>query len=361
MPTCVPPLPPAWQGTEQMRDWLRAKAEEDIRRQQEEKTRQATLILEQRRVEHAMVTESLRAGVPPHLIPMMFNGFNAQDSNSFKELQKPWSGPGTMTHQQSISGNASTQQTQPPHQAPPQPHQPAKVSYSKWEPQFKKKQSPGMDQPSLPIAEAPVNEPVAYSNSLEAAFHDTSPYVASLGQASRSHVQSKPLESPSQARGTQYQYWTPKGQWSLEPQHPIRQQQSQNPNPNPPVPKAAPKQGQERRPSGTKRKDTRSHGKTSSLYHPSGQSPAEGSHAQLQSIHKRHKSDISSCYDSRGYRSDYSEPSETPASTANQQPLRATPTTPSAQPSAQPSALGPQTSRSVPNVTTALYPWIDQK
>ena len=54
MPTCVPPLPPAWEGTERMSDWLKAKVEEDKRRQEEEKTRQANLVLEQRRVEQAL-------------------------------------------------------------------------------------------------------------------------------------------------------------------------------------------------------------------------------------------------------------------------------------------------------------------
>ncbi|KAJ5540138.1 hypothetical protein N7513_008470 [Penicillium frequentans] len=76
MPTPLPPPPSQWQGTEPMQQWLRAKAEEDRRSQEEEKTRQETLRLEQRKIEQTILADSLRAGVPPHLIPLMFAGIN---------------------------------------------------------------------------------------------------------------------------------------------------------------------------------------------------------------------------------------------------------------------------------------------
>lgn len=51
--------------------WL-ARAEEHKRYQEEEKTRQQQLRLEQRKVEHDMLREALRGGVPPHIVPSIF-------------------------------------------------------------------------------------------------------------------------------------------------------------------------------------------------------------------------------------------------------------------------------------------------
>lgn len=57
-----------------MRNWLMAKGEEEKRRQEEERTRQESLRLEQRKVEQSMLLESIRNGVPPSLVPMIFVG-----------------------------------------------------------------------------------------------------------------------------------------------------------------------------------------------------------------------------------------------------------------------------------------------
>lgn len=57
-----------------MRTWLQAKSEEDKRRQEEEKTAQESLRLEQRRIEHDILRTSLSGGIPPHLIPLVFAG-----------------------------------------------------------------------------------------------------------------------------------------------------------------------------------------------------------------------------------------------------------------------------------------------
>ena len=57
-----------------MRNWLAAKTEEDKRKQEEEKTRQETLRLERRKIEQAMLRESLQGGIPPHMVPMVFAG-----------------------------------------------------------------------------------------------------------------------------------------------------------------------------------------------------------------------------------------------------------------------------------------------
>lgn len=71
----MPEPPRQWAGQEdQMRNWLAAKAEEDRRKQEEEKTRQESLRLEQRKIESEMLRESLRAGVPPAMVPMIYAG-----------------------------------------------------------------------------------------------------------------------------------------------------------------------------------------------------------------------------------------------------------------------------------------------
>ena len=71
----LPAAPSSWQGAdESMRNWLRAKSEEDRRKQEEEKTRQESLRLEQRKIEQNMLRESLSGGVPPYMVPMVFAG-----------------------------------------------------------------------------------------------------------------------------------------------------------------------------------------------------------------------------------------------------------------------------------------------
>ena len=71
----LPAQPSQWQGQEDsMRHWLVAKAEEDKRKQEEEKTKQEVLRLDQRRIEQSMLRESLQAGVPPAMVPMIYAG-----------------------------------------------------------------------------------------------------------------------------------------------------------------------------------------------------------------------------------------------------------------------------------------------
>jgi hypothetical protein len=70
------PAPPSqWAGQDDsMRSWLHAKAEEDRRKQEEEKTRQEGLRLDQRRIEERMLRDSLQGGVPPPMVPLIFAG-----------------------------------------------------------------------------------------------------------------------------------------------------------------------------------------------------------------------------------------------------------------------------------------------
>ncbi|KAJ5891795.1 uncharacterized protein N7473_008023 [Penicillium subrubescens] len=72
----LPPAPGPWAGPETMQRWLQAKVEEDRRCQEEEKTRQETMKLERRKVDHAILVDALRAGVPPHLAPLVVGGID---------------------------------------------------------------------------------------------------------------------------------------------------------------------------------------------------------------------------------------------------------------------------------------------
>lgn len=66
--------PPA--DNDSMQLWLQAKTEEDKKKQEEEKVRQESLRLEQRVIEHSMLRDALQAGVPPHMIPLIFAGIS---------------------------------------------------------------------------------------------------------------------------------------------------------------------------------------------------------------------------------------------------------------------------------------------
>ena len=62
-----------------MRHWLstkaeeeRTKQEEEKRRQEEERTRQESFRLEQRLVEQSMLRDSMKGGIPPQMIPVIF-------------------------------------------------------------------------------------------------------------------------------------------------------------------------------------------------------------------------------------------------------------------------------------------------
>ncbi|CAI7665713.1 unnamed protein product [Penicillium bialowiezense] len=192
MPTCVPPLPPAWEGTERMSEWLKAKAEEDKRRQEEEKTRQANLLLEQRRVEQAMLLDSLRAGVPAHLIPMIFNGMHTSGANPqlATELQRQWSAPRVAAPQQ------------PPRQT---------------------------QQASFPIQQNPLYQPAPQPApqqppQIPNAFENTFPVISSLNQGGRAHSQSTISAGSSDGgetkKSVEYHFYTPQKMDSPRPQQP---------------------------------------------------------------------------------------------------------------------------------------------
>lgn len=110
----LPPPPPQWHNSEEsMRQWLQAKAEEDRRRQEEERTRQESLRLEQRKIEQSMLRDSLQAGVPPHMVPLIFAGLGGGN------LPRA-----TVDTIQQLVDQTSTQSQPPQHQRPPPPPPP---------------------------------------------------------------------------------------------------------------------------------------------------------------------------------------------------------------------------------------------
>ncbi|KAE8348392.1 hypothetical protein BDV28DRAFT_143598 [Aspergillus coremiiformis] len=72
----LPRPPPRRQSSDDASHYWHAKAEEDRRRQEEERTHQESLRLEQRKIEQSMLRDSLQAGVPPHMIPLIFAGIS---------------------------------------------------------------------------------------------------------------------------------------------------------------------------------------------------------------------------------------------------------------------------------------------
>jgi hypothetical protein len=69
----LPAPPPQWHGMEEpMRNWLATKAEEEKRKQEEERTQQEQLRLEQKKIEREMLSETIRYGVSPTLLPVLF-------------------------------------------------------------------------------------------------------------------------------------------------------------------------------------------------------------------------------------------------------------------------------------------------
>jgi hypothetical protein len=81
--TGMPAPPSQWHGAEEsMRNWLNTKAEEEKRKREEEKTKQESYRLEQRKIEQNMLTESIRNGIPPPLVPIIFAGIGGSNLSS---------------------------------------------------------------------------------------------------------------------------------------------------------------------------------------------------------------------------------------------------------------------------------------
>lgn len=123
-PSQLPRIEPLQHTEESLRQWLRAKAEEDRRRQEEERTRQENLKLEQRRIEHSMLRDAIQAGIPPQMVPFIFLGIGGGNFSVSPEIAEQIDTSIRQAHswqdqqQQYRRTQASQQQTiaaQPPH------------------------------------------------------------------------------------------------------------------------------------------------------------------------------------------------------------------------------------------------------
>ncbi|EFW99013.1 hypothetical protein CMQ_4865 [Grosmannia clavigera kw1407] len=102
-----------------MRAWLIAKAEEDKRRAEQERTMQENIRLEQRRTEHEMLRTSLNGGIPPPMVPIVFAGMAG---GSLPQAALEWAhqfmfphGPPLPPHLQQLSPQLQQQQQHQQH------------------------------------------------------------------------------------------------------------------------------------------------------------------------------------------------------------------------------------------------------
>ncbi|KAI7286414.1 hypothetical protein KC345_g1127 [Hortaea werneckii] len=146
----MPTPPNQWQGQEEsMRNWLVAKAEEDKRKQEEEKTRQESYRLEQRRIEQSMLRESLSAGVPPTMVPMIYAGLGG---SSPANLSLDWL--------QQYAGQLQTAQQQVQQQSPPQLRRESRVINQAPPSSYPQTIQQQVMPTQLPVEQPPPNQPL---------------------------------------------------------------------------------------------------------------------------------------------------------------------------------------------------------
>ncbi|KAI4092056.1 MAG: hypothetical protein LQ348_005394 [Seirophora lacunosa] len=127
----LPAAPTQWHGSdgENMRIWLQAKSEEERRKAEEQKTHQESLKLEQRKVEHNILRESMQGGVPAHMIPLVFAGMGGGALSSvalewaqqaMAQIQLQQQAAVQMQQQQQQQQQQQSQQQQQLNQAPAQ-------------------------------------------------------------------------------------------------------------------------------------------------------------------------------------------------------------------------------------------------
>lgn len=233
------PAPPSqWQGQEEsMRNWLFAKAEEDKRKQEEERTRQESYKLEQRRIEQAMLHESLQAGMPPSMVPMIYAGiggsnlanvslemlqqYAAQLQAAQQQIQPQQSSP-EVRRETRLIGQGINQypnaQSQPqqvvPSQHNEQPAQPAplQTTFSAYQP------SPSRVPPtSAPRSATHTQLPRLTTNEMYVQPTQQGPGSAHPLQQSQTIHQDQPASSPS----IYFHHWVPPNESkSNQPQTP---------------------------------------------------------------------------------------------------------------------------------------------
>jgi len=187
------PAPPAqWQGAdESMRNWLQAKAEEDSRKQEEERTRQESLRLEQRKIEQTMLRESLQGGVPPYMVPMVFAGMGGGNlPNASLEWAQHYMAQISLQQQQQQLEQQQQQQALP-QQTPPELRRDDRMVTG---PQ------PNPYATLQPIQQATAAAPVQAGQQLPSQPQQSSGFVhsyqlASTSPAARAQAQQLPLQA----------------------------------------------------------------------------------------------------------------------------------------------------------------------
>ncbi|KAK4548894.1 hypothetical protein LTR36_008667 [Oleoguttula mirabilis] len=231
----MPTPPNQWQGQEDsMRNWLAAKAEEDKRKQEEEKTRQESYRLEQRRIEQSMLRESLQAGVPPQMIPMIYAGIGGANlANVSIDWLQQYAGQLQVAQQQvqqqtspelrretRMVGQPSEGYSQPAQQqvvpsqlGPPiQPSQPLQTTFSAYQPAQAR-----IAPTSAPRSATHTQLPRLTTNEM----HVHQPPQGNPGSAHPlQHSQTMQQDQPASSPSIYFHHWVPPGESKGQPQTP---------------------------------------------------------------------------------------------------------------------------------------------
>ncbi|WEW54944.1 hypothetical protein PRK78_000371 [Emydomyces testavorans] len=126
VPTPLAHVPPSqWQNSEDyVRLWLQTKGEEERRKQEQERTQQESLKLDQRKIEQAMLRDSLQAGVPPYMIPFIFTGLGGGNLQWAQQYISQMSASTGQSPPQQIHTQSYSPSSRQPHQEYHQPQQP---------------------------------------------------------------------------------------------------------------------------------------------------------------------------------------------------------------------------------------------
>ncbi|KAJ5773918.1 hypothetical protein N7457_008814 [Penicillium paradoxum] len=335
MPCPVPPLPAAWIGKEEMKVWLNAKMEEDRRKQEEERSYQANVLLEQRRIEQAVIADTLRAGVPPTLIPLIFHGIYTTGANLklAAELQRQWSTPARPVPAPQHSCAVPAQHVNIPHptqpsqstplQPPQQPHQ--VLSSESWP--MATSYLPGMSQHPSTAAKSKLHRSRSRSDRQKLERELKPPMTQSANQDSLNPgfnpepfpARSGPTQTPPTLTGEatiwtsgipsqsplEYHHWSP-------PELDRPQSRLQSPPPlltfNHAASNAPQLRAEQMNPPSSKRKDERPHEKVPPPRSRRNESVSSRRNSYGESQPEpNQQSDISSPNDSRAYEADCSE------------------------------------------------------
>ncbi|KAJ5808416.1 hypothetical protein N7474_009685 [Penicillium riverlandense] len=174
----LPPVTTFYGNEHSVQQWLQAKTEEDRRAQEEERTRQETMRLEQRRIEQSMLADSLHAGVPPQMIPLIFAGIGGgANAQSTMEIVRQYIAQTSNTPTPPAGAQFSAQlqshevpttnpspvpsQQYPPQRPPGEPKRPGSSTRTLPAPPYAAQQP----QPTAPVGDRSLPQPPTMSSS----------------------------------------------------------------------------------------------------------------------------------------------------------------------------------------------------